>query len=316
MELWCRTVALLSIVSCTVATIFLISQVSQVFLVDVSPGDEPLPEGPFMEPNSSLLILTEADLLFHGNQPQPDIFLGILSSPRNAAQRKYLRETWLTLIPNLGEGRLQYKFFVGQSTVEASNRKVDEENSVHGDIVRVNRLEHYRWVSNKTLALFEYATTVVRPKAILKTDDDIFVNLPVVVDLVMAKLHDFLYMGRLWIRTGIARDPASKYHVTWEEFPETVYPNYACGNLYAIGPGLARWIVDHRLDLRPFWIDDVSVGLWVKEAIADGIKPRWVDNTDFCQFCIEGALGAHYFAISNFPCMWQRYQAGEPNFCC
>lgn len=247
------------------------------------------------------------------------IFMGIISSPDHHAYRQALRETWLTTLPQLRDRgvAVRYKFFVGLTLDANLTLQAKEETEHHGDIITVDKLDHYNFINNKTLAIFDYGTRQTAADLVLKVDDDVFVDLPQAVDLALRQAHEYLYMGKFLNSSSVVREPQSKWYVPFEEHPEPVYSSYACGTLYAMGPKLARWIVEHQRDLPSFKIDDVGVGRWVRKAAEQGVPVQRVHEGLFChQKCLAGTVVAHNVNVKKIHCMWQKLLQAQNNTCC
>jgi hypothetical protein len=149
----------------------------------------------------------------------------------------------------------------------------------------------------------------VSAKHVMKCDDDTFVR----VDRVLQEVSRVstgrgLYMGNMNeyhvpLRTG-------KWAVTFEEWPEIVYPTYANGPGYIVSQDIAHFIAScYRNDtLRLFKMEDVSMGMWVGQfGVTNKNVPLHYENSlRFCQFgCVEHFFTAHYQSPRTMLCMWE-----------
>lgn len=150
----------------------------------------------------------------------------------------------------------------------------------------------------------------------MKCDDDTFVRVETVlkeIDGISPKRS--LYMGNLNLlhrplRTG-------KWAVTFEEWPEAVYPPYANGPGYIISADIARFILAQHANqsLRLFKMEDVSMGMWVEQFNVS--KPvQYSHNWKFCQYgCMEDYYTAHYQSPRQMICLWDKLGRGRARCC-
>uniref|UniRef100_A0A0D9WWI7 Galectin domain-containing protein n=1 Tax=Leersia perrieri TaxID=77586 RepID=A0A0D9WWI7_9ORYZ len=197
------------------------------------------------------------------NEPV-DIFIGILSSGNHFAERMGVRKTWMSALrksPNLVA-----RFFVALHGRKEVNVELKKEAEFFGDIVFVPFLDNYDLVVLKTLAICEYGVHVVSAKYVMKCDDDTFVRLDSIINEVKkVPSGRSLYIGNMNFNHRPLR--YGKWAVTYEEWPEEVYPVYANGPGYVISSDIAEFIVSEFMDqkLRLFKMEDVSMGLWVEQ---------------------------------------------------
>jgi hypothetical protein len=95
---------------------------------------------------------------------------------------------------------------------------------------------------NNLSVLFVFQIHNVTAKYIMKTDDDTFVRVDkVLAEIKATSVGQGLYMGSMNefhrpLRTG-------KWAVTFEEWPERIYPTYANGPGYILSKDIAQYIV-------------------------------------------------------------------------
>ncbi|XP_043807219.1 hydroxyproline O-galactosyltransferase GALT2 isoform X2 [Manihot esculenta] len=216
---------------------------------------------------------------------------------------------------NVG-GRHVTSFPYRPSPRKEANAILKKEASYFGDIVILPFMDRYELVVLKTVAICEFGVQNVSAAHIMKCDDDTFVR----VDAVLKEINNIspeksLYMGNLNLlhrplRTG-------KWAVTFEEWPEAVYPPYANGPGYVISSDIAKFVVSQHdsRSLRLFKMEDVSMGMWV-EQFNSSTPVQYSHNWKFCQYgCMEEYYTAHYQSPRQMICLWDKLVRGGAHCC-
>ncbi|CAL5066601.1 unnamed protein product [Urochloa decumbens] len=250
--------------------------------------------------------------------PLPDepveIFIGILSSANHFAERMGVRKTWMSAVrksPNMVA-----RFFVALHGRMEVNVELKKEAEFFGDIVFVPFLDNYDLVVMKTLAICDYGVNVVSAKYVMKCDDDTFVRLDsVVAEIKKVPSGRSLYMGSMNIQHKPLRN--GKWAVTYEEWPEEVYPAYANGPGYVLSSDIVKFIMSEftKQGLTLFKMEDVSMGLWV-ERFNRTIPVEYIHSSKFCPYgCTDDYYTAHYQSPRLMLCLWQKLLEGRPGCC-
>eukprot|EP00249_Psilotum_nudum_P011011 c22912_g1_i2 orf=457-2625(-) len=244
-----------------------------------------------------------------------DLFIGILSGSNNFAERMAVRKTWMkSRLITLS--KVVVRFFVALHPSREINLQIKWEANYYGDMVVLPYMDHYDLIVFKTIAICEYAVQNVSARYILKCDDDTFVSLEAVMrEVKITGFLENLYVGSINmyhkpLRTG-------KWAVTFEEWPEQVYPPYANGAGYIISQNIAKFIVaqNRRKSLELFKMEDVSMGLWVMR-FNTTFSVKYVRTWRFCQNgCENGCVTAHYQSPRQMLCMWKKLST-TPAYCC
>ncbi|EPS65479.1 hypothetical protein M569_09297, partial [Genlisea aurea] len=243
------------------------------------------------------------------------LFIGVISATNHFAERMAVRKTWMQSFP-VEHSEVAVRFFVALNTRTEVNAILKKEAAFFGDIEILPFMDHYELVVLKTIAICEYGVRNVSTPYVMKCDDDNFVR----VDTVLKEIEEVsdgrpLYLGNLNLlhrplRTG-------KWAVSYEEWPEEIYPPYANGPGYIISGDIARYIVSHHANstLRLFKMEDVSMGMWVEQLNAS--KPvQYSHNWNYCQYgCMENYHTAHYQSPRQMFCLWDHLTKGHPRCC-
>ena len=125
----------------------------------------------------------------------------------------------------------------------------------------VNFQDAYRNLTLKTIAGFHLVNShCAHARFIMKTDDDVYVNIPSLLDLLARENENFSF-GRLFKLAHPQRDSKSKWCISHEAYPNQTYPDYYNGAGYVLSMTHVREILNiyQNVDFIPF--EDVFVGL-------------------------------------------------------
>ncbi|CAN1145699.1 Hydroxyproline O-galactosyltransferase GALT2 [Linum perenne] len=177
-------------------------------------------------------------------------------------------------------------------------------------------MDRYELVVLKTIAICEFGVKNVSAAYIMKCDDDTFVRVETVLkEIGHVSREKSLYMGNLNLLHRPLRN--GKWAVTFKEWPEAVYPPYANGPGYVISSDIANFIVSqhNKRSLRLFKMEDVSMGMWVKNFNSTTLV-QYSHSRKFCQYgCMEDYYTAHYQSPRQMICMWDKLSRGQPHCC-
>uniref|UniRef100_A0A5B7BPW4 Putative Galactosyltransferase family protein isoform 1 n=1 Tax=Davidia involucrata TaxID=16924 RepID=A0A5B7BPW4_DAVIN len=251
--------------------------------------------------------------------PSPKIpvrlFIGVLSATNHFAERMAVRKTWMQS-SEIKSSNVVVRFFVALNPRKEVNAVLKKEAAYFGDIVILPFMDRYELVVLKTIAICEYGVQNVTAAYIMKCDDDTFIR----VDTVLKEIGGIspqksLYMGNLNLLHRPLR--SGKWAVSYEEWPEEVYPPYANGPGYIISSDIAKFIISQHLNrkLRLFKMEDVSMGMWV-EQFNSSTPVQYSHNWKFCQYgCMEDYYTAHYQSPRQMICLWDNLARGRAHCC-
>ncbi|CAN6352384.1 unnamed protein product [Urochloa humidicola] len=243
------------------------------------------------------------------------LFVGILSATNHFAERMAIRKTWMQF-PAIQLGNVVARFFVALSHRKEINAALKKEAEYFGDIVILPFIDRYELVVLKTVAICQFGVKNVTADYIMKCDDDTFVRLDIVLQQITTYNRTLpLYLGNLNLLHRPLR--RGKWAVTYEEWPEAVYPPYANGPGYVISIDIARDIASRHANhsLRLFKMEDVSMGMWVEDYNTTA-PVQYVHSWRFCQFgCVDNYFTAHYQSPRQMLCLWDKLSAGRSHCC-
>lgn len=252
----------------------------------------------------------------------PFLLILVCSALENLNQRNAIRESWGGLRQARGR-RVQTLFLLGEPNSAdpqaVSQKKLEEESSAHGDILQATFLDTYRNLTLKTLSGLNWADKhCPTAQYILKTDDDVFVNVPELVsELVWRGGHreqretglepqteagtgehrwdrgqppegsrpqPLLYLGRVHWWVSPIRSSESKYRVSEELWPPArgAFPPYASGTGYVLSASAVQLVLKMASRVPSLPTEDVFVGV---SAGRGGLTPT---------HCVRLAGATHY----------------------
>ena len=118
------------------------------------------------------------------------------------------------------------------------------------------------------------------PQYVLKSDDDMYINLAKLYEIVQTNKKPDLLMGGL-IRNAIPiKDPYNKYYVPDYMFSEKKFPNYLSGTAYLMHRSTISKLYKASLDTPIFHLEDI----YITGLLSRKVKITPIDNTGFSYF--------------------------------
>jgi len=156
--------------------------------------------------------------------------------------------------------RMQMAFVVGLSRDPGINDAVDEEYLTHWDVVQGDFIDDYQNMTLKSLIDLKFVTErCSKVKYLLKTDDDMIINLPYLVDMLdeIALNTSRFILGPLNVGSRVYRN--GKWRLTKEQFPFEFFPPYESGSAYVISADLVGELLEASRYVPSIFIDDVYI---------------------------------------------------------
>ncbi len=212
----------------------------------------------------------------------PNIFMMVLvNSGANGDQyrkrREAIRQTWgnqsnCEQRKALGDERLKnlrwlLVFVVGKAGPGTNNDELNmAEARQHNDMLIGNITDNY---INNVVKFYmgQVWASKFDVKYTLKTDDDVYVRIPRVLEyLYNAKFPRPFYGG--WTNpsgTPVHRVIGSKWTISWKYFGEVNYPKYNAGAYFILSTDLLDRLFNYVYIRKPFHIDDAYVGIAMRD---------------------------------------------------
>ncbi|XP_058999095.1 beta-1,3-galactosyltransferase 9 [Mustela lutreola] len=190
----------------------------------------------------------------------------IFSSPENGTRRDLIRKTWGNVTSVQGYHILTL-FALGMPVLVTTQQEIDKESHKNNDIIEGIFLDTSENQTLKIITMMQWAVTFC-PNAlfILKVDEEMFVNLPSLVDyLLNLKEHlEDIYVGKVIHQDTPNRDPNSQEFVPFSKYPEKYYPDYCSGETFIMSQDVARMMYVVFNEVPIMVPADVFVGICAK----------------------------------------------------
>ena len=125
--------------------------------------------------------------------------------------------------------------------------KLNNESEEYGDIIQESFVDSYANLTVKSLMLLKWFThNCDNTQYLLKTDDDMYINLVKLYDIVQANKKPTLLLGSLICNAIPIKDPYNKWYAPSYMFSGKRYPNYLSGQTRHCPPALLIMIIQAR----------------------------------------------------------------------
>ncbi|CAC5401597.1 unnamed protein product [Mytilus coruscus] len=155
-------------------------------------------------------------------------------APGNSAGRNLIRSTFGTVF-SFHNKRIEYVFVLGKTENVTLQQEIEHESERYMDIIQGNFIDSYRNLTYKLVfSLFWVNNFCKNAKFVIKMDDDIIINIPLVVPYLAEKFKAGQASNVLECKTITenipVRDRNNKWFITPEEYPFTKFLPYCAGH--------------------------------------------------------------------------------------
>lgn len=191
-------------------------------------------------------------------RPSFDLVALILSSRQReltpARRRQAVRASWASHTAHLGAAdaattelcSVKPLFVVGGGKARAHVRSDAAGNE---DLLVLPVPDGYRQITQKVVAAFAWVTSTLQFKYVLKTDDDSFICLARLLELLRPMARGAVYLGVANRHHSVVLQPSNPQYMRWRDaeyvalFNRTVYPPYMQGAGYVLSRDMAQLVV-------------------------------------------------------------------------
>ena len=190
----------------------------------------------------------------------------ILSAPKDFIGREQIRHSWAGATHANTAPNVRYLFLLGSANSSQEQSRIDSEQAAHNDILQKDIPEGFLLMAVKTVMGLEWTATMCsRTRYILKTDIDSFVDVAALMSAIASVGPEVGLFGYC-VYDGIPiRDPQHKHHMSWENNPAEYNPPYCFGAGYMLSMAAAVEVVRVAPDMKPVRMEDVYIGLCLRE---------------------------------------------------
>lgn len=194
------------------------------------------------------------------------IFIAVCSAAQNREQRLTIRNTWGKDAVN--NSAIKLVFFEGRSLNPSVQEDISKESHKYNDIVQEDFIDRYQNLSLKSIAYLRWVSNRCKNvKFVLKTDDDMYVNIPVLVETLAQENHSKFIMGYVFEHAPPMRSKNSKWFTSIDVFPGKEYPPYVSGTSYVVSGDLVPDLYRESFYQKLFWLEDVFVTGFLAQAV-------------------------------------------------
>lgn len=159
------------------------------------------------------------------------LLVAITSAPSHKDARMAIRQTW----GHYGQrSDVKIAFLLGSTNDSQLAKDLTDENKLYGDLISGRFLDSYDNLTLKTVSLLEWVDNYCNNiKFVLKTDDDMFINIPKLLSFIEKRPKDkWTIFGRLAKKWKPIRNKNSKYYVSPSQYQPAILPDFTTGPAY------------------------------------------------------------------------------------
>ncbi|XP_073510671.1 beta-1,3-galactosyltransferase 5-like [Phyllobates terribilis] len=186
------------------------------------------------------------------------LIMAIKSHPGAGIRRNALRQTWAKE-QELKGYKVRRLFLLGRTEISEEMETVKLESDTHGDVLQWDMLEGHHNLSLKERCFLEWMHhNSTEVDYIFKGDDDVFVNVHLVLDLIRDfGSPDFVH-GYHQHRPLVMRK--TKYRITESLYPSERYPGFVSGGGFIFSGASVPRLYEASCKMPVFPLDDVYFG--------------------------------------------------------
>ncbi|XP_049781074.1 beta-1,3-galactosyltransferase 5-like isoform X1 [Schistocerca cancellata] len=184
------------------------------------------------------------------------ILIIITSAPAHFEARMAIRQTWGSFKQRKD---VAMSFLIGSVQDNKTNQTLATESDMYGDIIMAQFFDTYNNLTLKTLSMLEWVDSYCsKIKFVLKTDDDMFINIPRLLSFVSKHSKDKrTIFGRLAKRWKPIRNKKSKYYVSPNQYRPSVFPDFTTGPAYLLTGDVVHDLYATALNKTYLKLEDV-----------------------------------------------------------
>ena len=218
--------------------------------------------------------------------------LGVLSRPDQAGKKR--REEWrrsILLWPEEIKAIVKIRFFLALTEDEKMIQEIENEMETKKDVIVLGHVDSYYNITLKSIGVFTWAAEFCGAFYSIKTDDDVYVNIPALVKRFHNMAPVNIYAGHSLHYEPI-RNPSSKTYMPTKEFPFPAGLKYMTGALVVLSWDLAYHVasVRHIPNFHWFRFEDLTTGYIIGRSGTNFIE---LDISLFFHTCRDKSLAVH-----------------------
>lgn len=242
-----------------------------------------------------------------------DLVIIIMSAPTHLEARTAIRQTW----GHFGQrSDISILFMLGATLDSRIEVILKKEQKTYNDVIRGKFLDSYSNLTLKTISTLEWVDSYCsKVKFLLKTDDDMFINVPRLQSFAMKHAKDRnVIFGRLAKKWKPIRNKKSKYYVSRTQFKNAVFPDFTTGPAYLLSTDIVRKLYEAALDQTYLKLEDV----FVTGIVADKLKIKRTHANEFLNkkisysaYNVQRSISIHMVKYSEQFDLWKKLLDGK-----
>ena len=140
-------------------------------------------------------------------------------------------------------------------------------------------------------------------KYILKTDDDVYVRIPRILEYLVNATFPKPFCGGVtyWRFGKVYREIGAKWAISWRYYGETHFPKYNPGAFFILSSDLLNRLFNYVYIRKPFHVDDAYIGVAMRDfgvkvtkIFSFALKPNmseYIRNAGHCKILPLHAIG-------------------------
>jgi hypothetical protein len=242
-----------------------------------------------------------------------DLVIIIMSAPTHIEARTAIRQTW----GHFGQRRdISILFMLGSTADPKFERNLEREQDMYGDIIRGRFIDSYTNLTLKTISTLEWVDSYCSEvKFVLKTDDDMFINVPRLASFINKHRHDKnVVFGKLAKKWKPVRSKSSKYFVSIAQYKKPFYPDFCTGPAYLMSSDVVHNLYEGALNETFLKLEDVFVTgivankLGIKRIHANEFLNRKIPHSP-CN--VQRGISIHMVKYSEQFDLWKKLLDGK-----
>ncbi|KAH8262143.1 hypothetical protein KR038_002195 [Drosophila bunnanda] len=177
-----------------------------------------------------------------------------------------IRQTWM----HYGSRRdVGMAFVLGHGKDNKQNKALDNEDFMYRDLIRGDFVDTYNNLTLKTISSLEWAHRHCRrARYVLKTDDDMFINVPKLLSFLDKLKANRTIYGRRADFWKPVRNMWSKYYISFDQYEQNVFPTFTTGPAYLLTGDIVGDLLLSSLSTPFLKLEDVFITGIVAERLA------------------------------------------------
>ncbi|XP_076101093.1 beta-1,3-galactosyltransferase 5-like [Mytilus galloprovincialis] len=191
------------------------------------------------------------------------VFLLVLvySATYKFDERHVIRETFGSM-SQYDYRHIKYVFVLGQTMNDTQQKEIEQESVKYRDIIQGNFIDSYRNLTYKRVfSLFWVNRFCNNVMYVIKIDDDITINIPVLIPYLSNKLNKTKVLECfLLTKARPRRGKRNKWYTSQSDYPFATFPPYCAGPSSIMSADVIREMYEATTIMPFFWLEDVYGG--------------------------------------------------------